>query len=367
MRKFFRRYAKVVIGLFAVIALLSLLSWAAGIGLQCPAEAVAKITGETTGTESSVPVLDNTNPDIQEAMAVKARHTPHLMTLPDVVGTAVGLNETGQPTIVVFMKTAMRYGLIPGNIDGKPVRVHVSGEFTAMARSTATKIDPTARFTRPVPIGISTGNEGECSAGTIGARVKDGSGNVYALSNNHVYALENLAFPGSSALQPGRYDTACVFYQDNIIGYLKPFVPLDFSGGNNAIDAAIALSSASNLGKATPSNGYGTPKSATVAANLNASVQKYGRTTALTRGTISAIGGTVKVTYSSGTATFVNQIFVTSNKPFIKAGDSGSLLVTYPGRNPVGLLFAGNSAGNFAIASPIDAVLTAYGVTIDGE
>jgi hypothetical protein len=68
-----------------------------------------------------------------------------------------------------------------------------------------------------------------------------------------------------------------------------------------------------------------------------------------------------------GTALFVNQIVVYGNKPFIKAGDSGSLLVTDPGRNPVGLLFAGTSSGKYAIANQIDDVLTALGVTIDGE
>ncbi len=52
-------------------------------------------------------------------------------------------------------------------------------------------LDPTSRFNRPVPIGVSTGHPA-ITAGTIGARVTDGV-NVYALSNNHVYADENTA------------------------------------------------------------------------------------------------------------------------------------------------------------------------------
>ena len=48
------------------------------------------------------------------------------------------------------------------------------------------------------------------------------------------------------------------------------------------------------------------------------------------------------------------------------AGDSGSLLVTDPDKNPVGLLFAGDSSGKFAIANQIDDVLDALGVTVDG-
>jgi hypothetical protein len=192
---------------------------------------------------------------------------------------------------------------------------------------------------------------------------------VYALSNNHVYALENKAPTGSKVLQPGRYDTAGYVYNpDNVIGTLSAFEPIVFStSASNKIDAAIALSDTGKLGNATPSNGYGTPKSSTVLAYVGMPVQKYGRTTALTKGKIYAINATVNVGYSSGTARLVNQIWVYSNKPFIKAGDSGSLLVTDPGKNPVGLLFAGDSSGKYAIANRIDLVLGALHVTIDGE
>lgn len=110
-----------------------------------------------------------------------------------------------------------------------------------------------------MPIGVSTGNVNECSAGTIAARVKDASGNVYALSNNHVYALENRAPIGSEILQPGLIDTRCALRGNNVIGTLSRFVPIDFTGGPNAVDAAIALSSTSLLGNATPSGGYGIP------------------------------------------------------------------------------------------------------------
>jgi hypothetical protein len=259
-------------------------------------------------------------------------------------------------------------------IEGIPVVMQVTGKFiTAKAIGPETvpsiarnRVNPTARFPRPVPIGVSTGNEGECSAGTIGARLKQGN-RVYALSNNHVYALENTASKGSGVLQPGLYDTGCVFDKNNLIGTLADFEPIDFSDdASNTIDAAIALSSTDNLGNATPNNGYGTPSSTTAPAALNQAVQKYGRTTALTKGTVTGINATIDITYASGTARFVNQIIVTSNKPFLRAGDSGSLLVTNPGRNPVGLLFATNSSGKFAIANRIGDVLSRFGAAIDG-
>ena len=63
----------------------------------------------------------------------------------------------------------------------------------------------------------------------------------------------------------------------------------------------------------------------------------------------------------------LDQIGVLGSKGvFIKAGDSGSLLVTTEGNHPVGLLFAGDNGGKHAFANPIDAVLTTFGVAIDG-
>ena len=118
---------------------------------------------------------------------------------------------------------------------------------------------------------------------------------------------------------------------------------------------------------ATPPDGYGMPRSVPVSAVIGESVQKYGRTTGLTKGTITGIKFTVNIGYSSGTARFLDQIIVQGNKPVIKAGDSGSLLVTDPDRDPVGLLFAGNRSGKLAVANRIDLVLEAFMVDIDGE
>ena len=229
-------------------------------------------------------------------------------------------------------------------------------------------MDPKAQFDPPVPIGVSTGEAGSCSAGTIGARVIDGN-IVYALSNNHVYADENTATLGTNVLQPGRYDTNCVADGDPI-GTLWDFVDIVFStSANNEVDAAIALSDTARLGNSTPSDGYGTPSSTTAQAVLGMNVLKYGRTTSLTNGEIVIFPWTGNIGYSSGTARFINQIVVYRAKggPFLKAGDSGSLLVADDEDNtPVGLVYAGNSSGKYGIANQIDDVLDAFNVTIDG-
>ena len=216
-----------------------------------------------------------------------------------------------------------------------------------------------------MPIGVSTGNEGSCSSGTIGARVKLGA-KVYALSNNHIYALENLAPIGSKVLQPGRYDMNCATGVDAVLGPLTRYVPIVFSKtANNVVDAAIAVSSTALLDRKTPSDGYGTPASDPATAVLGQGVQKYGRTSGLTTGRVDGINATVMVAYATGVTRFVSQVLVNGRGTFSRAGDSGSLIVTTTGRRPIGLLFAGTTSG-YTFANPIGAVLKAFKVRIDG-
>ncbi len=101
-------------------------------------------------------------------------------------------------------------------------------------------------------------------------------------------------------------------------------------------------------------------------------VKKVGRTTGLTTGIVTAINATVNVNYGApGVACFINQIIV-GGSGFSAGGDSGSLVV-FDGkgrtknddRKPVGLLYAGSFTST--VLNPIDAVLTTFGVTIDGN
>ncbi len=295
------------------------------------------------------------------ALDVQERHTDHLMADPDVVGTGVGLNVAGDPVIKIYTRRPGVEGL-PQTLDGVPVAVEVTGMFVARS-------DPTARFPRPVPIGVSTGHP-DITAGTIGARVTDGT-NVFALSNNHVYANSNDANIGDSALQPGPYDGG----QDpeDKIGELYDFEPIAFDGSDNTIDAAIAISSTSELDVATPEDGYGTPSATTTSASVDMQVQKFGRTTGLTHGKVSEVSVTVDVCYECAgpfcfnckkLARFVDQIAITPGD-FSGGGDSGSLIVTdnNNNNNPSGLLFAGSDTRT--LANPIDAVLNRFNVTID--
>ncbi len=308
---------------------------------------------------------------IERAKEVQQRNTERLMAIQGVVGTAVAETDTGGAAVAVFLERP-GVGPIPRTLEGVPVRPVVTGKFYALAKPAAKPgkppveiIDPTARFDRPVPIGVSTGHPA-ITAGTIGCRVTDGT-NVYALSNNHVYANENRANIDDAVIQPGAYDRGASPADD--IGALHDYQKIIFGGGDNVIDAAIALSDAGRLGNATPSNGYGAPKSTTAAAAIRMPVMKYGRTTGQTTGKVYAINATVNVGYDTGVARFVGQIVITPGT-FSAGGDSGSLIVVNNKKSvdhlkPVGLLFAGSSS--YTIANPIDAVLNRFGVSVDGQ
>jgi len=287
---------------------------------------------------------------LDRAIQAQEKHTHALMRGKGVVGTAVGLREDDQEVIKVYVKNPQDRAGVPKELDGVPVVVEVTGELRALG-------DTTGRY-RPAPIGVSTGHPA-VTAGTIGARVTDGT-NVYLLSNNHVLANENAASLGDNVLQPGALDGGT--NPADAIGTLHDFEPIKFDGSNNVIDAAIALSSTADLGNATLPDGYGTPSSTTVAARPRLKVKKYGRTTQMTNGRVDAINATVNVGYDSGVARFVGQIIIKPGK-FSAGGDSGSLIVTRNGNNPVGLLFAGSSF--ITIANPIDVVLSRFGVGID--
>ncbi len=311
------------------------------------------------------------------AMATQDVHTPDLLGIDGVVGTAVGLGADGAPVVLVYTARPGVLGL-PAMLDGTPLRTEVTGEFWALgdgprAREADTPeadtpIDRRGRFPRPVPIGVS-GGQPDVTAGTIGARVSDGK-RTFALRNNHVFANRNDAKRGDDILQPGRGDGGTD--PANSIGTLHDFERLRFckvlTCPENRIDAAIALTSTDNLGTSTPADGYGEPRTATTTATLGQSVQKYGRTTGLTTGLVSGINATINVNYNTGTVRFVDQILISDGR-FSQGGDSGSLVVTQAsGRNdrrPVGLLFAGSNT--HTISNPIDLVLERFEVKIDGS
>src|SRR5439155_126396 len=133
----------------------------------------------------------------------------------------------GRPGMQILLERSGIHGL-PVALDGVPVSQRVTGRLMAFS-------DPTQRQ-RPAPSGFSVGHPA-ITAGTIGARVRDALGRVYILSNNHVLANSNGATIGDAEYQPGPFDGGTAADQ---IATLTDFQAINFAGGNNTIDAAIA-------------------------------------------------------------------------------------------------------------------------------
>jgi len=239
----------------------------------------------------------------------------------------------------------------------------------------------TAQQKPPIKLGTSGSNVKDinasfCCTGTLGSLVQDTSGNLYILSNNHVLARSNAGKAGESIMQRGYVDTVPVCSKTGTINVanLSKFVMLNFSGGNNTVDAAIAKVISGQVNTNGTILEIGTLSATTVSPSVGLKVEKSGRTTAMTKSTIGAINVTVNVSgygpcgMGTNTAKFVKQFQINSST-FSGGGDSGSLIVTQPAvgkkPNPVGLLFAGSSTST--IGNPISSVLTALGVSFVGS
>ncbi len=72
--------------------------------------------------------------DLEPVKAVKARHSGELLDIPGVHGHGIGLSESGQPVIRVFVtkeEGAKARDLIPAELEGVPVEVEVTEPFVA--------------------------------------------------------------------------------------------------------------------------------------------------------------------------------------------------------------------------------------------
>lgn len=228
--------------------------------------------------------------------------------------------------------------------------------------------------TPPISLGTSGGNIHDysrryCCSGTLGALVQKGS-TYYILSNNHVLARTNMGKAGEEVSQPGLVDYNCGVYQ--IVAYLGDFVPISFGRrSTNVVDAAIAQIIPGQVRMGGDILDAGQISGSTVLPTIGLAIQKSGRTTGHTLGTIAAIDVTVSVKYSSKCgsrwgrkATFVNQILI-NGAAFSAGGDSGSLVLDQASPpNAVGLLFAGSETTT--VCNPIDDVLGALGISLVG-
>ena len=338
---------------------------------------------------------------------IKERHKAALFQKANVVGVGIGFKETRakrteQLSVVVLVKQKLPSGqlrpedLVPPEIEGVPTDVWEVGELWALQDRRG--------LWRPAPGGVSIGHFA-ITAGTLGTLVRDRqSGELLILSNNHVLANSNDAQVGDSILQPGPHDIANFLHQNPDdprfrIATLERFVPISFSTDVPTCDLARAAADVANaiagaLGSAHRLMAYRVDLAASnevdaaVARPLDPSalerdilgvggvlgngieeaalgdaVEKSGRTTGHTTGTVDLIGVTVSVNYGAfpniRIARFENQILT---GPISQGGDSGSLVVDRATKKAVGLLFAGSDKAT--ILNPIPRVLDLLDIEI---
>jgi hypothetical protein len=214
--------------------------------------------------------------------------------------------------------------------------------------------------TRNMHFGVSGGNVNDitrsfCCSGTLGSLVAAG-GTQYVLSNNHVLARQDRATVGEDISQPGLIDNGCQV--PTIVADYTAAVPL----GQN-VDCAVAQLRTGLMDSTGFIEGEGVISSSVTNPSVGLAVQKSGRTTGHTTGTIGSINTSVSVQYQlqcgkgrKYTVSYTNQVVINSST-FSAGGDSGSLIVTNAScPHPVALLFAGSSSST--IGNPIGEVLT---------
>lgn len=194
---------------------------------------------------------------------------------------------------------------------------------------------------RPLVGGISVGHY-KVSAGTFGAIVSFDSSKdeTYLLSNNHVLANTNVANIGDNIIQPGVADKGK--HHSDLVAKLAYFHPISFFSSPNQVDAAIAKVEG-NISVQYYVKSIGKPEES-VAAKIDMAVEKSGRTTGHTYGTVVSIDETTRVKMGKNTAVFTDQIALTSMS---FPGDSGSVLFERGTKKPIGLLFAGSPSKTY--------------------
>lgn len=339
------------------------------------------------------------HPDVRAVVALQNSLTTGLMKLPGVLGTAVGLDDSGQTAaLVVYVDqdSPLRADIIrglPPQLRGIGVKVELTEKFRAFAGKGPGAgggggggggVSHTALQTAPIQLGTSGGwrtdsANGYCCGGTLGSliQVSGGSydGGQFILSNYHVFESDIVpggngivAMTGDNIIQPGLIDVACNAGGAQNVATLVKLSSLP----DHNVDCSVAQIIPGMVSAAILE--VGAISSTTVGASLNQAVKKSGRTTGLSSSKVSGLNATISVAYENEcaggpafTKIFTGQIVIANRgSKFLNSGDSGSLMVENVTTNPgaVGLLYAGSSTS--AIANPIDQVLAFIGGTLGG-
>jgi hypothetical protein len=330
---------------------------------------------------------------VAQIRQVKGSYVYELLSKRNVVGVGLGYKisegrNTGELSLVVSVArkedpaALAAKDLVPKILGGVKTDVVQTGVLRAL------DLGPRDRWRPVVPPGVSVGHY-QITAGTFGCLVRRGD-ERFILSNNHVLADSNNGQEGDAILQPAPSDGGTAYDR---IATLADYIPIDFgttepdcpvaefsatlmnyvagafgsshrlraekqTAGENRVDAALARPlSPDQVQVSNEILQIGTPAGVGT-ATLGMEVQKMGRTTGYTQGTITQIDATMRIDYHGPTALFTGQLVAS---PMSQGGDSGSAILDMDGK-VVGLLFAGSEAAT--IINSIDEVFSALNVEL---
>jgi hypothetical protein len=278
------------------------------------------------------------------------------------VGKAPGFNLPEQ--VLVLVESASNcdlqklWGQINTVLNGDPFQLLITGRFTGLS-ATGESIGVYAPFRYNVP---------PVSAGTFGA-IAETSGQKFLLSSNHVLAFNGRA-TGAAVTTPGTLDqpgggvtiaTVSAFVELQPAAF-PPWTPgVGPAPVRNTVDCALAELNAAGLASiSTPTP----PSPVTVLAPAGTglvAVMKKGRTTGPTNSTVCIWSVSAYVDVSFATVFMEDLMGTFGLRPggpgtirqdaFAAYGDSGSLVLTDPGGQGLGLVFARSyCSGVFAAA-----------------
>lgn len=290
-----------------------------------------------------------------------------LMRIPGVVSVGIGLRERGgsgtrEPAWRVYVQEKKPLSDIPAAERIPPV---VQGIPTDVLLWTPLKPligfddeEDTTNY-NPKIGGSQIGRKGQSGFGTLGCLVRTADNKVAALTNYHVLWEESeVPSDGVGVGQPDHSDSICCTCNE-FATTLKPPAGNGY-GSKGKMDCALAILKegvkysprVKTLRRADSTVEQDGVINGTAAAVMGDAVWKIGRTTGLTRGTISQTAPLIIANPNAGLGRMVN------------FGDSGSVLFETASGKIIGLIWGMSGADNHAIATPIADVLANLNVTV---
>ena len=243
-------------------------------------------------------------------------------------------------------------GFLPGFMQTLPVCVRRSGKIAPLARTDVLK--------RPIRGGACIGVAPAGEMGTLACRAHryvNGVREDYLLSNAHVLDVDGDG-ANPTAVQPGV--AADLTWQGNEIGTFTRSVPLNFSGGANRVDAAMARASAGMVKTGVMGVGAITSWRRSTDIPVGLEVLRSGiNSPVVCRGVVSRLAVAARWNIRGQELWFEHVIATTD---IAKRGDSGSLLIAVSDRSALGLVMAADD--HETMCCPIEEVQAALGVVV---